>query len=151
MALALDILSWILLAIGGFFVLVGGIGALRMPTFYSRLHASSLTDSAGTIAVLLGLMLQAGLTLATIKLLSALVLLVVTGPTATYALANAALLAGLPTRATQIDADPPPGGPDTGPPPPDPDPSTAPSTAPPTAPPTGGSPDTGPSSAQNGN
>ena len=108
MGIVVDALSWILLTVGGFFVLVGGIGALRMPTFYSRLHASSLTDSAGTIAILLGLMLQGGLSLATFKLASALLLLAATGPTATYALANAGLLAGLPTRATRLDEDAPP-------------------------------------------
>ena len=102
---AIDALSWILLTAGAFFVMVGGIGALRMPTFYARLHASSLTDSAGTIAILFGLILQAGLTLAAFKLASALLLLILTGPTATYALANAGLLAGLPTQAKRLDAD----------------------------------------------
>lgn len=109
MDVVVDALSWILLTVGGFFVLVGGVGALRMPTFYARLHASSLTDSAGTIAVLLGLMLQGGLSLATFKLASALLFLALTGPTATYALANAGLVAGLRTQATRLDENAPPG------------------------------------------
>ena len=106
MDLLVDILSWILLTTGGFFVVVGGVGALRMPTFYARLHASSLTDSGGTLAILVGLMLQTGLSLATFKLFCALLLMALTGPTATYALANAALLAGLPTNAKKLDTDP---------------------------------------------
>lgn len=94
-----DALSWILLMGGGAFVFIGGVGALRMPDFYTRLHAASLTDSLGTILVLSGVALQAGLSLATLKLLSILVFLMLTSPTATYALANAARSAGLLPRA----------------------------------------------------
>ena len=95
MALLLDILSWILLSAGGVFVLVGGIGALRMPNLYTRLHAASVTDTMGAVLVLAGVMVQAGLTLATIKLAAILMFLLITSPTSSYALANAALLAGI--------------------------------------------------------
>ena len=95
MKIALDILSWVLLTAGGVFVLVGGIGALRMPNFYTRIHAASLTDSMGSILIIVGIMLQAGFSLATVKLLAILGFLLLTGPTATYALANAALLSGM--------------------------------------------------------
>jgi multicomponent Na+:H+ antiporter subunit G len=94
MTLLLDVGSWLLFLIGGGILLIGGIGVLRMPTLFTRMHAASLTDTLGTIAVLLGIMLQAGLTLATLKLLAVLLFLMLTGPTASYALANAALLAG---------------------------------------------------------
>jgi multicomponent Na+:H+ antiporter subunit G len=99
----IDALSWILLLSGSAFVLVGGIGALRLPNFYTRMHAASLTDTMGTILILVGIMLQAGLTLATIKLFAILVFLLLTGPTATYALANAALLSGLQPDAENTD------------------------------------------------
>lgn len=95
MALALDILSWILLLLGGGFVLIGGIGVMRLPDLYSRMHAASLTDTLGMLLILGGIMLQAGLTLATIKLAAIALFLLLTGPTATYALANAALLSGV--------------------------------------------------------
>jgi len=88
-------LSWLLLIGGGAFVFIGGVGALRMPDFYTRLHAASLTDSLGTILVLSGVALQAGFSLAALKLLAILVFLMLTSPTATYALANAARFAGL--------------------------------------------------------
>lgn len=93
--LILDILSWILLVLGGFFVLIGGIGGLRLPNFYSRIHAASLTDTMGNILIFVGIMLQAGLSLATLKLFAIMLFLLLTGPTATYALANTALLSGL--------------------------------------------------------
>lgn len=94
MALTLDILTWLLLTLGGAAVLIGGIGALRMPDLYTRMHAASVTDSLGAILVIAGIMLQAGLTLATIKLGAILLFLLLTSPTSSYALASAALLAG---------------------------------------------------------
>lgn len=105
MALVVDIASWLLLLGGGFFVLVGGVGALRMPEFYTRIHAASLTDSMGSILILVGIMLQAGLSLATVKLATILVFLMLTGPTATYALANAALVSGLRPMARDDQAE----------------------------------------------
>ena len=93
MELILDLLSWVLLSAGGVFVLIGGIGALRMPNLYTRMHAASVTDTMGAGLVLIGVMLQAGLTLATIKLGAILLFLLITSPTASYALASAALLA----------------------------------------------------------
>jgi len=105
MAMALDVLSWFFLSVGGFFVLVGGIGALRMPDLYSRMHAASVTDSLGAIMVIVGIMLQAGLTLATIKLFAILLFLLLTSPTSSNALASAALLAGTKPLAKHRSAD----------------------------------------------
>lgn len=95
MAIALDVLSFLLMTTGGLFILIGGIGALRLPNIYTRMHAASLTDSIASILVLAGIMLQAGLSLATIKLAAILIFLLLTGPTASYAIANAALLSGM--------------------------------------------------------
>ena len=94
MSLAIDILSWVLLSLGGISVLIGGIGALRMPDLYTRMHAASVTDSLGSILVLAGIMLQAGWSLAAIKLAAILLFLLLTSPTSSNALASAALLAG---------------------------------------------------------
>lgn len=90
----LDIASWVLLTLGGISVLIGGIGALRLPDLFTRMHAASVTDSMGAILVLVGIMLQAGLSLATIKLTAILLFLLLTSPTASNALAAAAMLAG---------------------------------------------------------
>lgn len=97
--IALDVLSWILLTLGGACVLIGGVGGLRLPSFYTRIHAASLTDTMATILIFSGIMLQAGLSLATLKLFAIMIFLLLTGPTATYALANAALLSGLKPEA----------------------------------------------------
>jgi len=103
MAIALDIVSWILLLGGAAFVFVGGLGALRLPNFYTRMHAASLTDTMGTILILAGVMVQAGWSLALVKLLAILVFLMLTGPTASYALANAALVSGLRPQAEPLE------------------------------------------------
>ncbi len=94
MAALLDVLSWLLMFGGGLFVLIGGVGIMRLPDLYTRMHAASLTDTMGTVMILSGIMLQAGLSLAALKLAAIAVFLLLTGPTATYALANAAMLSG---------------------------------------------------------
>jgi multicomponent Na+:H+ antiporter subunit G len=94
MTTLIDILSWTLLSLGGVAVLIGGIGALRMPDLYSRMHAAGITDSLGAILIIVGIMLQSGLSLATVKLAAILLFLLITSPTSSNALASAALLAG---------------------------------------------------------
>jgi len=106
-AATLDMLSWVMLLGGGGFVLVGGIGVIRLPDLYTRMHAASLTDTLGTMLILGGIMLQAGLTLASIKLAVIVLFMLLTGPTATYALANAALLSMVMPRDADLPEDMP--------------------------------------------
>jgi multicomponent Na+:H+ antiporter subunit G len=94
LALILDIASWLLLSAGGVFVFIGGLGALRMPDLYTRMHAASVTDTVGPALIIIGIILQAGFTLASVKLVAILLFLLITGPTASNALASASLLAG---------------------------------------------------------
>jgi multicomponent Na+:H+ antiporter subunit G len=91
MPLAVDIVSWVLIVLGSFFTVVGGIGLVRMPELYTRMHAASITDTLGAGFLLLGLMLQAGLSLVTVKLGFVLGLIFFLGPVVTHALAQAAL------------------------------------------------------------
>lgn len=90
-----ELISWILIVGGTFFVIIGAIGTLRFPDFWARLHAASVTESAGVVLLLSGLCIQAGFTLVTFKLLIIGVFLFITGPTSTHAIANAALISGL--------------------------------------------------------
>ena len=95
MASALDILSWIIIVVGAGFSIVGAIGLLRFPDFYTRLHAAGITDTLGTWLILLGVLLQVESWLVAIKLALIVVFLFFTSPTATHALARAALASGL--------------------------------------------------------
>ncbi|MEO9782078.1 MAG: monovalent cation/H(+) antiporter subunit G [Sedimentitalea sp.] len=99
MDMIVNILSWIFIVSGSFFMIVGAIGVLRLPDFWTRLHGMSISDSAGVILLILGMAMQAGLTLITVKLFIILAFLFITGPTATHAVANAALVSGLKPRS----------------------------------------------------
>ena len=102
---AREILVWILLLSGSLFAVVGGIGLLRLPDLFSRMHGSGITDTLGAGLILTGLMLHSGVTLVTFKLGAVLFFLFVTSPTATHALARSALAEGLqPSTAGQRNA-----------------------------------------------
>ena len=101
MNLAINALSAVFLAGGAFFCLVGGIGLARMPDFYTRMHGASVTETLGAGFVLIGLMLQAGLTLIAVKLAMIGLLILFASPTATHALAKAALASGLKPKLSE--------------------------------------------------
>lgn len=91
----LDVLAWILLGAGAVFSVIGGIGMLRLPDFYTRMHAAGVTDTMGAWLILAGLMCLAGPTLVSAKLALILFFLFMTGPSATHALIKTAWYAGL--------------------------------------------------------
>lgn len=91
----IDALSWVCLVGGGFFCVVGAVGMLRMPDFYTRMHAASVIETLGAGLILVGLMLQAGFTLVAVKLMIVGMLIFFASPTATHALARAAMARGL--------------------------------------------------------
>lgn len=95
---------------GIFFVMAGTLGVLRLPDFYTRLHAAGMTDTLGAELVILGLIIQSGFTQMSLKLLLVAFFLLLTSPTATHAIANAAYKAKLKPKlgkytAPSIDGD----------------------------------------------
>lgn len=103
--IALDILSWVLLGAGAFFLLSGAVGMLRFPDLYSRTHAAGITDSAGAGLILLGLLPHVPGWEVAGRLLIIVLFLVLTAPTATHILAHAARRDGVPVWRTERDAD----------------------------------------------
>jgi multicomponent Na+:H+ antiporter subunit G len=95
MEFILDIASAVLLAAGSIFILIGTLGLVRLPDFYTRLHAAGITDTLGTELLLIAMMLQAGFSLITVKLILISLFIFFTSPTATHAVANAARTMGL--------------------------------------------------------
>ena len=83
-----------LILIGSAFVMVAGIGILRMPDVFTRLHAAGVLDTLGAGFILLGLMLEADHGALSLKLLLLLGFLLATCPVASHALAKAALRGG---------------------------------------------------------
>ena len=90
-----NVLTFVCLFGGAVFMVIGAIGVVRLPDFFTRLHAGGITETMGAGLILLGLMFQAGLTLALPKVLMILIFLVVTSPTACHALAQAAITKGV--------------------------------------------------------
>ncbi len=91
-----DVISWILLSLGGFVSLSGALGVLRFPDFYSRLHPAGASDTLAQLLIMLGLIPQlSGNWVDAAKLLFISLLLFVTTPTSTHAISQAARLDGL--------------------------------------------------------
>ncbi len=98
-AILLTLFAWVLMLIGCVFIVAGGVGLVRFPDLYTRLHAAGVTDTGGTIFMVLAMILIslsqyqnpwiAG------KLLLILFFTLFTTPTASHALAKTALLSGL--------------------------------------------------------
>ena len=95
MELILDLVSWAFILPGAFFLIVSGIGILRMPAVYTRMHAAGIADTMGADLILTGLIFQAGLSLVSVKLLLILAFLMLTSPVSTHAMARSALQGGL--------------------------------------------------------
>jgi multicomponent Na+:H+ antiporter subunit G len=91
----IDLASWLLIVAGSMFCLIGALGLLRMPDLFTRMHAASVIDTVGAALLLFGMILQAGLTLVSVKLIFIGLLLFFTSPTATHALARAARARGV--------------------------------------------------------
>jgi len=84
-----------LLLIGALLAIVGTVGVLRFPDFYTRLHAASVTDTAAATLALVGMALLAPSFAVVFKLAVVWLFLFLTGPTSSHAIANAAHTAGL--------------------------------------------------------
>jgi multicomponent Na+:H+ antiporter subunit G len=74
---ARDVFAIGAMAVGLVFVIAGATGVMRLPDFYTRMHAAGVTDTLGAELIIVGLIAQAG-----------------DWQTATHAIANAAHRAG---------------------------------------------------------
>ncbi len=90
MDIIFDLSSALCLLLGSFLCLSGGVGIIRFPDFYTRMHAVGVTDTLGAGMILIGLMLQNPEGLVVLKLLLILVMTVFISPVASHALAKAA-------------------------------------------------------------
>lgn len=91
MTAIVDIASAVLLVAGSFFTVIGALGLLRMPDVYTRMHAASITETLGVGLLVGGMLLQAGFSLVSLKLLILLGLFFFVSPVLTHALAQACL------------------------------------------------------------
>jgi len=87
----MEIASVVFLVIGSFLCVSGGVGILRFPDFYTRMHAVGVTETLATAMILIGLMLQNPDGLVLLKLIIILLMTLFISPTASHALASAAV------------------------------------------------------------
>ncbi|XAL99978.1 monovalent cation/H(+) antiporter subunit G [Phycisphaeraceae bacterium D3-23] len=90
MQLVLDILAIIALAIGLFFMLVGGIGVVRLPDTYHRLHAASKCSTLGLLGLVVAAMLHVGTLAVVTKSIAVIAFAFVAVPVGSHLLAKAA-------------------------------------------------------------
>lgn len=103
MSAALDIIGWACLLAGGFFCVVGAIGLNRMPDVFTRMHATSVSDTLGVGLLVLGMLSQTTDWMVAVRLVIIVLVLYVTGAVASHALARAALHDGAKPLLAQKD------------------------------------------------
>jgi len=91
-----EIIAAILLVGSLFFFLASAIGMIRLPDFYSRLHASGNSETMGLMLACLGLVFYEGPTLTAIKIVIIFLLVFLANPIGTHVLGKAALKSGHP-------------------------------------------------------
>ncbi|KUG19004.1 MAG: monovalent cation/H(+) antiporter subunit G [Methanomicrobiaceae archaeon] len=84
-----------LIVLGLFFMIVGPLGLIRFPDFYTRAHATGKCDSLGEALILLGFILYADFGLETVKIALLIVFIYILTPTATHAIIRTAYVLGL--------------------------------------------------------
>lgn len=90
-----SIISILVVTAGVFFMLVGSIGIIRLPDFFSRVHATGKSDTLGVMLVLGGLTIYEGFTLNSAKLILAILFVALANPVGSHALIKAAIRNGL--------------------------------------------------------
>ena len=94
----IDIQSGISIAFvvaGIFFMLVGSVGIVRLPDFFSRTHAVSKSDTLGMLLAIIGLIVFEGFTLSSLKLVLVVIFIALANPIGTHALGRAAFRKGV--------------------------------------------------------
>lgn len=90
-----DILTILFLLLGSFFMLIGSIGVIRLPDFFTRSHATSKSDTLGIMLIVVGLICYEGLVLNSLKLMIIFVFIALANPVGSHALARAAFKFGI--------------------------------------------------------
>jgi multicomponent Na+:H+ antiporter subunit G len=90
-----NVVAGILLGGGVFFLLSATVGYLRLPDFFTRMHAIGKSDTLGALLSMLGVGLLAGWSLTAFKFVLVALFLFLANPLATHAIARAGMLSGV--------------------------------------------------------
>ena len=86
-----NILTVVFLVAGFMLMAVSAIGVLRLPDFFSRLHASSIGETLGIVLAGIGFMIYEGVDLVSLKILMIIAALFLVNPVGTHLIGKAAL------------------------------------------------------------
>ena len=94
------------LSVGLFFLLVSAVGLVRLPDFFTRVHAVSKSETMGITLMLIGLMFYQGVDLVSLKFGLIVMFVTIANPTGAHLLTRAAVRTGLLPwkRSSKIDA-----------------------------------------------
>lgn len=90
-----EVLSAILLLAGSLVILIGSVGLLRFPNFFSRLHSAGVIDTLGAWLIVLALLLLVDDLVVGFKVVLIAALLFLLSPVSSNALAKAGAAFGL--------------------------------------------------------
>ena len=90
MELLLNIFTGICFFIGSLSTIIGACGLIKLPDVFSRIHAAGMIDTGGTAFFILGMVLQTGWSLITVKLVLIGVFIFFTSPVTSHVTANLA-------------------------------------------------------------
>lgn len=79
---------------GAVFFIASAIGMMRLPDFYSRIHASGNSETLGCMLSFIGLMIYEGPTLTTLKMASVFLIVFLANPIGSHILSKAAYKSG---------------------------------------------------------
>lgn len=100
----MDILAGLVVLVGAVFALAAGVGVLRMPDVYIRMHAATKAGTLGSGMMLLGVALHSGESDIVLRVFAAIVFLIATAPVAAHLLGRAAYISGVPLwQGTALD------------------------------------------------
>jgi multicomponent Na+:H+ antiporter subunit G len=102
MDLFTDLLTGLFFFLGSLSIIIGACGLIKLPDVFSRIHAAGMIDTGGTAFFVLGMIMQSGWSLITIKLLLIGIFIFFTSPVTSHVTANLAKEKGMVPEGKKI-------------------------------------------------
>ncbi|MEM6491060.1 MAG: monovalent cation/H(+) antiporter subunit G [Pseudomonadota bacterium] len=102
----IEAIAWALLVLGGVFTVFAGIGIVRLPDVFIRMHAATKVGTLGSGLIMAGVAVHFGDADVVIRCLLIFVFLMLTAPIGAHMIGRAALNMGIEPWGVRKDADP---------------------------------------------
>lgn len=102
MDLFTDLLTGLFFSLGSLSIIIGACGLIKLPDVFSRIHAAGMIDTGGTAFFVLGMIMQSGWSLITVKLLLIGIFIFFTSPVTSHVTANLAREKGMVPEGKKI-------------------------------------------------